>query len=483
MIVNPAIFVPALSIAGGSWNPSTPSFGSSSLPDRSTATVGSEIIIAKGVDITHLLNGTSNQDFPPRSWLGFGLDMTTITPCTYLRVASSVLTLSRVINLQDGGEPQDVGGVSWIIPKGVVAPTDLAGPESEQRSFKSGDDAFQAISGNTDVEARYYAVSGGATAAYAVKKSLQRNYQYLMMVHNNVAVNVHFVDYDTAINEAMLRRGLDRIDQFDPQNKDTIEQYRSLFATIGSHIITGLNYGDRFQLQVWADNSNQEVNQNFDAHVGVEFNGLTSGGNVKAGVNGSSEFTSFEGTVQKTVTVKGGDEQIAANLQSNLYDKTIFNKYTAWANSTGQNPRLHSFQTMPLWDLISGATDGAVTGRSRDVEMAYNWIVENPKNKIAWNSKGAGARLNEEIQFLIVNDGSPVDIALSHGTRGSLSNTGNITVEFNGKPYINNRPWDNNWNTQNFWSCAVDPHGRVSRAPWAWAIENVNGGAEGTATA
>ncbi|CAL8582343.1 hypothetical protein XPA_008010 [Xanthoria parietina] len=518
MTVNPAICVAALSIAGGSWDPSAPSFGPSSLPDRSTETRGSETIIAKGVDITHLLNGTSNQDFPPRSWLGLGLDMTTITPSDITSVASSVLTLSRVINLQDGGEAQDVGGVSWIIPKGVVAPTDLAGPDSEQRSFKNGDDAFQAISGNTDVEARYYAVTGGATAAYAVKKSLQRNYQYLRMVHNNGVVNVHFVDYDTAINEAMLRRRLDRIDKFNPQNQDTIEQYRSLFASIGSHIITGLNYGDRFQLQqVWADNSNEAVNQNFDADVGAEFNGLTSGGNVKAGVNGSSEFTSFEGTVQKTVTVKGGDEQIAASLQSNLYDKTVFNKYTAWANSTGQNPRLHSFQTMPLWDLISGATDDAVAGRARDVEMAYNWIVENPKqhitqgtltiasdwgvldlltpsaffmrdpsstkqtdvffsgNKIAWNSNGAGARLNEEIQFLIVNDGSPVHIALSHGTLRSLYNTGNITAEFNGKPYINNRPWDNNWNTQNFWSCAVDPHGRVSRAPWAWAMENENG--------
>ena len=95
---------------------------------------------------------------------------------------------------------------------------------------------------------------------------------------------------------------------------------------------------------------------------------------------------------------------------------------------------------MPLWDLLSGATDGAVAGRQRDVEMAYSWIVENPKqhitqgiltiasdwgvldlltpsaffmrdpsstkqtdvffsgNKIAWNSNGAGARLNEEIQ-------------------------------------------------------------------------------------
>ena len=116
--------------------------------------------------------------------------------------------------------------------------------------------------------------------------------------------------------------------------------------------------------------------------------------------------------------------------------------------------------------------------------------------------------LTDHDRFLIVNDSSLVDIALSHGTLGSLYNTDNITVEFNGvmlpflfaclllavqnaksrfffflffffflaqKPYINNRPWDNIWNTQNFWSYAVDPHGRVSRAPWAWAMENENG--------
>ncbi|KAI4221759.1 MAG: hypothetical protein LQ349_007771 [Xanthoria aureola] len=158
------------------------------------------------------------------------------------------------------------------------------------------------------------------------------------MVHNNVVVSVHFVDYDTAINEAMLRRRLDRIDEFEPQKQDTIEQYRSLFASIGSHIITGLNYGDRFQLQVWADNSNQAVNQNFDADVGVESNGLTSGGNVKAGVNGSSEFTSFEGTVQKTVTCKGGDEQIAASLQSNLYDKNHFQEIHGLGQQHGAKP-------------------------------------------------------------------------------------------------------------------------------------------------
>ena len=124
------------------------------------------------------------------------------------------------------------------------------------------------------------------------------------------------------------------------------------------------------------------MNQNFDVDVGAEFNGLTSGGSVDAGVEASSEFSTFEGTVQKTVTCKGGDEKLAANLQSNIYDPNVFKTYTSWAKTMGENPRLHSFQTMPLWQLISAANDSKVSGRVHDVESAYNWIVENPKQHI-----------------------------------------------------------------------------------------------------
>jgi len=38
-------------------------------------------IIANGIDITHKFD-TSNSKFPPASWLGYGLDMITITPST-----------------------------------------------------------------------------------------------------------------------------------------------------------------------------------------------------------------------------------------------------------------------------------------------------------------------------------------------------------------------------------------------------------------
>lgn len=40
-------------------------------------------VIANGIDITHKFV-TSNTNFPPASWLGYGLDMITITPSTFI---------------------------------------------------------------------------------------------------------------------------------------------------------------------------------------------------------------------------------------------------------------------------------------------------------------------------------------------------------------------------------------------------------------
>ncbi|KAL8845789.1 MAG: hypothetical protein Q9221_009074 [Calogaya cf. arnoldii] len=471
MIINPALFVPALEAGRGIWDYGNASFGPASLPDRPMAAFGSS------------------------------------------KVAGNVLTVSRVIKLEDGGDEQNIGGEQWVVPKGVKANTDLAGVEFETRSYKSGDDAFKEFSGDTDVEARYNAVTTvGGSAGYALKKSFQRNYQYVMMVHNNIQVFVRFVEYDQAINVELLNRRLDLIDPFDSTNTDIVEQYRTLFGTIGSHIITGLDYGDRFQLRVWADNSNQDVDQNFEADVGVEFNGLTTGGSVDAKVKGSTEYNEFMESVQKTISCRGGDEKLQNTLEANIYDPEVFKTYKAWANTTGQNPRLNGFQTMPLWELMASALDKKVVARVHDVQTAYNWIVENPKqhitkatltissdwgtidlltpsafftrdkshpddtgaffskNKIEWNSRATGPR-DVEIAFLIINDGSPIDIALSHGTSGSVGKNGRIIAEFDGKPYINEQHEDKNWNTENYWACSVDPHGYTQRKPWIWAEE------------
>ncbi|KAL8808108.1 MAG: hypothetical protein Q9200_004411 [Gallowayella weberi] len=461
-----------------------PSVGPARQSDGSLATIPPQSVIANATDITGLLDGTTYPDFPPRAWLGYGLDMTTVTPVDITSVASNVLTLSRLINLEEGGKKIDLGGVTWIVPSGVNANEDLTGGEGVYKSYASGEEAYKAISGDSSVAARYLAVTGGVSAGYAVQKSFQKNRQYGMLAYNDVLINVKFDSIASAINEGLLRQRIDRIGKWNPNNLDLVEDYRTLFRTLGSHVITGANYGSRLQLTVWSDNDNQQVDQNFNVDVGVEFNGLTTDGKVEAGVKGSSQFRTFEGSMGKASSCKGGDRVLANSIDTNPRAEGIFDTYLKWIDSTNTQPNVMSFQTMYLWDLMVSAKDSELARRATDLRNAYQWIVENPKQHVTrarmvitsdwavislatpsayimrdisipkpegatftttaveWNSGGRGKMLDITVEcvpttisrttlhqltfndsFIIRNDGSPVDLELSHGSGGSISVT------------------------------------------------------------
>ena len=78
MYINPAAFVPALNAGGSFWSQDSAGLGSHSLSNGSAP--GPRKVLANGIDIAQIFNETANTAFPPRSWLGFGLDMTTLTP-------------------------------------------------------------------------------------------------------------------------------------------------------------------------------------------------------------------------------------------------------------------------------------------------------------------------------------------------------------------------------------------------------------------
>lgn len=130
-----------------------------------------------------------------------------------------------------------------------------------------------------------------------------------------------------------------------------------------------------------------------------------------------------------------------------------------------------------------------------DVQNAYQWIVSNPQvhqtkavftinsdwgeiglltpstsiipdpdapvdpsllnnlnfasTKITWgNEPSHQYQCDVTIAFIIKNNGSPVDIELSHGSDGDQPGTGNCMVEFDGNNYQNNGVKGKNWNTQ-----------------------------------
>ena len=92
------------------------------------------------------------------------------------------------------------------------------------------------------------AVQGDISASYAIKKAFSKDYQYDLFNYNALLLDVKMSNYGRYVDEKFLRRTMDRIPKWDPSKPDVIEQYRSLFSTIGSHIITGVNYGGRVQL-------------------------------------------------------------------------------------------------------------------------------------------------------------------------------------------------------------------------------------------
>ena len=63
-------------------------------PSENSSSLTETAVYSNGTDITGLFN-TTNTKFPPRTWLGFGLDMTTITPCMYNK--TSLLISQRFV--------------------------------------------------------------------------------------------------------------------------------------------------------------------------------------------------------------------------------------------------------------------------------------------------------------------------------------------------------------------------------------------------
>ena len=118
---------------------------------------------------------------------------------------------------------------------------------------------------------------------------------------------------------------------------------------------------------------------NFDADVAAEFNGLTKGGKFDIAVKGEAQYAEFEDSVQKTSSCLGGDPRLASPLGSDPSSDSVFETFKEWVNTTHTRPNVMSFQTMTLWDLMSGANDSEVAARGTDVQDAFSWIVENPE--------------------------------------------------------------------------------------------------------
>lgn len=304
---------------------------------------------------------------------------------------------------------------------------------------------------------------------------------------------------------------------------------------------------------VWASRQSSEVNKNFSASVTAAFNGVMASGKFDASITESEQYKEFSNYMQKVFSIQGGDLTLALDLGT---DPADYDKYVEWTKTAPSRADLMSIQTIELWVLLKDAISADLRNIANTLREAYEYIahhpvvyrtkariyiesdwaeigmltpsaiikedpdapLEDPGNtylgttKLRWGREHSHVEKRQTIEFvllstllyrsnalqpysfLVLNDGSPVDFYISHGSDGGEAGKGNarVTMELVQPPllfekwrcplthklfpqtnYVNDKITDNNWNTEYFYQASVSrtpaaTKARRSVGPRSW---------------
>jgi hypothetical protein len=126
---------------------------------------------------------------------------------------------------------------------------------------------------------------------------------------------------------------------------------------------------------------------------------------VKTDIVSSEDYTSY---VQKRIAnlyVRGGDQDLAAYINSHPSASDIPDKLKQWEPTWKTHMDMIGVQWTPWWDLMPYSAKDDVRGRQNDFRQAFLWLSQNPdehwtKCRITINSDwgvfglaSAGARI------------------------------------------------------------------------------------------
>lgn len=154
---------------------------------------------------------------------------------------------------------------------------------------------------------------------------------------------------------------------------------------------------------VSAGNSKQPFASHFPDDVAAAYHGLPTAGKFNTSLAGQQQFKVFLKERHEEANCVGGDSNLAEQLVNNLDDPQIYNKFQSWSQSTDNAPTVISFVLMSVWDVISFASDPAVSGRALDVQKAFQWTLENPQEH--W-TRGIFSVTSDWGEIVLLNPGA-----------------------------------------------------------------------------
>ncbi|KAJ6573149.1 hypothetical protein DFH09DRAFT_1152398 [Mycena vulgaris] len=421
------------------------------------------------------------QELPATQYLGYGLNMTTVSPLNIDNIQSSILRAYRLINLDPETAEITVGSTKYHTPKNVSA-HDSPSVHSSYHAYSSGIAATSALERDASLAFSFLAVSLDVSASHSIRRCFEEKSQYALYCINSTHYTVTLGNYGAYLNEGSIQRCISGLPTPFVPSPDVIKEYKRFFGTIGSHVIIGLTYGARFQMCISSSTNHSELESSFSAHVKTAFNGI--------------QYKSFYAGMKKSVTIRGGDPQLAESL---AHDPTNWDAFQLWSSTLLHRAEITNIQTQEIWNLI--ALDPNIAHAADSVRAAYAYIAAPPKEvhvtpvqfnvssdwgtftllspgaliepdpgtggyrhgqvdiakkSVGWNS-GSKTPSIGSASFVIKNDGSPIHFHTSHGSGGGGPRQGLADVMMNGNTYANHGITDDRWNTRWFYDCPVNP--------------------------
>jgi len=115
-------------------------------------------------------------------------------------------------------------------------------------TYNSGKEASSAFLVDVSLGARYMAFSGSVSTSYSVEKTFRKDDQFALYAFNASLYGAGLRNYADLLNQKALENRLLEMPHPFSDKPDTIREYRSFFASFGSHVIINSSYGMRFQL-------------------------------------------------------------------------------------------------------------------------------------------------------------------------------------------------------------------------------------------
>ncbi|KAH9935269.1 MAC/Perforin domain-containing protein [Amylocystis lapponica] len=443
-------------------------------------------------------------ELPATNWLGYSLDMTQTTPLDMKSVTQAVKKMRRILNYRpdEDTRPVQIGDLTYDVPRCIGVAMDAQSVQGNYITYKTGSEASSNFQADASLTVRYLAVSGGVSASYGTEKSFRQENQYAFYSFNSDTYTTSMQDYIDFLNETPLKNRIAELPKpFNGADADNLKQWRDFFASFGTHVIIHCSYGARFQLNVWASNSESSVNNRFSTSVTAAFNGIVAGGQFDASVKNEEQYKTFSEFMQRLVSIQGGDAKLAGSLGA---DPTQGDVYKEWAESTATYSELSNMYVVELWTLLREAASKDLRDAANTVESAYTYMTTHPQpyktfvtlsiesdwaefglltpsgviafdpsnpipsqtvfteTRVQWGKEHSHAYERMDIRFMVINDGSPIDFYISHGSNGGQPGKGTAQIIMEQNQYVNDQITDNNWNTVYFYHKAVSPKAQTS---------------------